>query len=765
MRGIILIFVLSVAAAAAPGPIAVDYPEDGSIFPPEITPPTFLWRDASQAAAVWRIEIIFGDGRPAIHATSRGERMRTGPIDRDCVAETNEPPRLTPLQAEAHSWTPGAVLWNAIKRRSTAAPARVTISGLAGGKVVSRGRVRISTSRDPVGAPIFYRDVPLMPTATETGEIKPLAAEAVRLIQWRLRDIGQRQSRVVLENMPLCVNCHSFSRDGRTVGLDLDGLQNNRGMYALAPVAQQTAIQKQNVIQWSSARGRIPGKLRVGFMSQVSPDGEYVVTTINREAMEAKGAGEAPSNYFVANFKDYRFLQVFYPTRGILSWYSRKTGVLTPLAGADDPRYVQTAGMWSPDGKWLVFERAAAIEPNPPGAPQVRFANDPNERQIRFDLYRIPFNQGRGGVAEPVAGASANGMSNTFPKISPDGRWIVFVRCRNGQLMRPDSELYIVPAAGGEARRMRCNQAPMNSWHSFSPNGRWLVFSSKRRGPYTKMYLTHIDEQGNDSPAILIDDATASNRAVNLPEFVNLRPEELREIGGPVIEFYRSYDRALYLQKKGRYAESVAQWRRAIEAEPDEPTSRTNFGAALLALGRPREAAAEFEKAKELKLRKAVESAEHSAPPHNDLGAALLAQGRLAEAAEQFEKAIAIDAGFVAARVNLAAALRLQGRTAEALEQARRAVASEPGSAQAQHQLAAAFAARGERDEAIAAWRKALRADPNLAEAHAGLAAALEEGGSAVEALAEWHEVLRLRPKDVRVLRQAAWIMATCGDA
>jgi len=82
-------------------------------------------------------------------------------------------------------------------------------------------------------------------------------------------------------------------------------------------------------------------------------------------------------------------------------------------------------------------------------------------------------------------------MSNNFPKVSPDGRWIVFVKNRNGQLMRPDSELYMVPFDGGEARRMNCNTSRMNSWHSFSPNGRWLVFSSKSRSPYTQMFLTH----------------------------------------------------------------------------------------------------------------------------------------------------------------------------------------------------------------------------------------------------------------------------------
>ncbi len=56
------------------------------------------------------------------------------------------------------------------------------------------------------------------------------------------------------------------------------------------------------------------------------------------------------------------------------------------------------------------------------------------------------------------------------------------------------------------------------------------MFSSKARSPYTQMYLTHIDEKGNDSPAILIDKATAANRAVNIPEFVNMDAAGIEEI-------------------------------------------------------------------------------------------------------------------------------------------------------------------------------------------------------------------------------------------
>ena len=84
------------AAAAAPvlTPISIDYPEEGSIFPPGITPPTFLWRDA--AGTSWSIDISFADNSAPIHAASKGERMQLGPIDPDCVSDSNSPPKLTP---------------------------------------------------------------------------------------------------------------------------------------------------------------------------------------------------------------------------------------------------------------------------------------------------------------------------------------------------------------------------------------------------------------------------------------------------------------------------------------------------------------------------------------------------------------------------------------------------------------------------------------------------------------------------------------------
>ena len=577
--------------------ITVDYPEEGSIFPPEITPPTFLWRDASESTSIWTIDVAFTDGSAGIRAKSAGERLRIGEIDPRCISASNELPKLTPQQAAARTWIPDAATWEAIKRHSKEHLATITITGYQDEHLehpTSRGAVAIQTSMDPVGAPIFYRDVPLIPSELEEGVIKPLAQGDLPLLSWRLRNIAEPNSRLLLTGLHTCANCHSFSRDGKTLGMDLDGPANDKGLYVLTSIKPEMAIRNQDVISWSSVRDETVSPSRIGFMSQVSPDGKYVLTMLR--GVEKRLA----DSYYVVNFKDYRFLQVFYPTRGILAWYNRATGRRQTLPGADDPRYVQTDAVWSPDGKYVVFARAEAKEPYPKGQKLAEHANSPEETQIQYDLYRIPFNDGKGGQPVPIAGASHDGMSNSFPKVSPDGRWIIFVKCRNAQLMRPDSQLYIVPAEGGVARRMRCNTPLMNSWHSFSPNGRWLVFSSKSRTPYTQMFLTHIDAEGNDSPAILIDNSTAANRAVNIPEFVNIPPDGMIKIDVPAAESYRLFDLASDLTAKGQLEAAIAAWKKVLELDPRNAKAHNNLGNALMWQGNLAEGTAHLQKAREL---------------------------------------------------------------------------------------------------------------------------------------------------------------------
>jgi Tfp pilus assembly protein PilF len=783
------------AAGGNPAALTIDYPLNESIFPPEITPPTFIWHDAAKAANLWRIDATFADGSARMRFESRGPRLSIGEIDPRTVSPNNELPKLTDEQASAHTWIPNVKAWEEIKRHSVAGPAEVVISSFHENDtkhVLSRGRVSIQTSRDPVGAPIFYRDVPLMPSETEKGVIKPLAANSIQLIQWRLRSIDQPQSRIVLKDMHTCANCHSFSLDGKTMGLDMDGPQNDKGLYALVPIKPQITIRNEDMVSWNPSQDRQFGLNRVGFMSQVSPDGQYVLTTF------ANPDSVPRNNFYVQNFKDYRFLQVFFPTRGILAWYDRATDERHPLPGADDPRYVQASGVWSPDGKYVVFARAEAQEPYPADGKMAAYANDPNEIQIKYDLYRVPFNGGKGGKAEPIVGASTNGMSNSFPKVSPDGRWIVFVQARNAQLMRPDSRLYIIPAQGGQARLMRANGAPMNSWHSFSPNGRWLVFSSKRRSPYTQMYLTHIDQDGNDSPAILVDNSTASNRAVNIPEFVNIPPDGMLAIDTPAVDMYRQFDNAVELGDRGQDADAIVEWQKLAAENPDQARIHNNLGAALARAGKFKDAIPQYKQALALnpqyhlvhgnlaralmatgqndaanrQFETALAFYPESADLHNSYGSALAKQAQFEEATRQFAKAVELNPRLAEAHNNLGQALLFSEQTDqhvhvdEAKKEFETAISLNPHYAEAQNNLGTLYGQEGNDAEAERLFREAIKSDPAYAEALVNLGATLASESHFAEADVVLQNALRIDPRNQEAHDLRAMIMTrTQGNA
>jgi tetratricopeptide (TPR) repeat protein len=750
--------------------IAIDYPLNNSVFPPDMEAPTFQWRDPAQGAVRWQIDVTFGDGSSSLHVKSKGEGLKIGEIDPRCISANNKLPTLTAEQAAAHSWKPDAASWAAIRGHAVDRPATIVISGFGEantGEALSHGIMHLSVSRDPVGAPVFYRDVPLMPSATEKGVIKPLAPSAVPLIEWRMRNLAEPSSHVVMTDLHSCANCHSFSRDGKTLGLDMDGPQNNKGLYALVPVAQKVTVRTQDMISWAKFTGEMDSQSRLGFMSQVSPDGRYVATTIKPPG--TKGW----QFYYIANFLDYRFLQVFYPTRGILAWYDRETKRMQPLPGADDPTLVQASAVWSPDGKYLVFARAAAKDPNSADGKLATYANDPAEVQIQYDLYRIPFNSGRGGKAEPIPGASQNGMSNSFAKISPDGKWMVFVQAHNGQLMRPDGKLYIVPAAGGKARLMNCNTPLMNSWHSFSPNGRWMVFSSKSRTPYTQMFLTHIDENGNDTPAILIENSTAANRAVNIPEFVNMNRGGIEHIDTPTVDLYKQIDIAADLTKKGQYEAATVQWKKAIAMEPDDPGAHYGLGQTMFITGKVDDGIAQYREALRLdphsaeahnglgtalgEAGKASESIEQFhlaledrpgyAEAHNNLGSLLLAEHSVPDAEKEFKSAIEDNPDFAEAHNNLGSVYAGEGKTDDALEEYRKAIAINPGHAPAYNNLGLALATKGDLDEAIADFRKAVELEPANARAENNLGHALMAKGSVDEAIPQFKKALDLGPE------------------
>lgn len=681
---------LVAAAEAAGGTARISYPQEGTLFPPEIVAPTFVWEDATANVDRWYVVVRDDAG---------GEVLR----------EAVDAPR----------WRPSEERWREIKQRSAERDAEVLIAGVNQGRlgrVLSSARVRIRTSKDPVNDSLFYREVPL-PFLT--------AVQDPSRIRWRFGTVDQEGGPpIVLQNLPVCGNCHSFADNGSVLGLDVD-YGNDKGAYGILPVSEHMVMNDEKIITWADYK-REDGELTFGLLSRVSPSGRYVISTVKDRSV------------FVA-IPDLMISQLFFPIKGILVVYDRDTKTFAALPGADDPRYVQTNAVWSPDGREIVFARTTAHRAEHLEQQNSALVDEKDvpeftveKRPFRYDLYRIPFNDGKGGTAEPLAGASNDGMSNYFPKYSPDGKWIVFTKSKSYMLLQPDSELWIVPAAGGEARRLRYNTPRMNSWHSWSSNSRWLVFSSKVNGPYTQLFLTHIDEDGNDSPPVLLERFTSPDRAANIPEFTHLPGNAIADIREQFLDSYSFLRAGMANEHTGDHRGAERSYRRGLEIAPDNVELHNALGWTLFQDGRTPEAVAEY--------RRALALNPGHAKAHNNLALALVELGEIAEAADHFRQSLAVepkaeiysDLGFVLAQ---------QGDMEAAVANYRQALALDPDCASAHFNLAVTYVRDGDFAQAEAHYRKALPGRPS-AETHNGLGYVLVQQGRTDEAIAEFRQAI-----------------------
>jgi dipeptidyl aminopeptidase/acylaminoacyl peptidase len=78
------------------------------------------------------------------------------------------------------------------------------------------------------------------------------------------------------------------------------------------------------------------------------------------------------------------------------------------------------------------------------------------------------------------------------PQISPDGRWVAYTVTAVDQVEnRTDSDVWLVPAQGGEPRRL--TNSPKQDRHPrWSPDGKWIVFESNRGGDF-QIYVIRVD--------------------------------------------------------------------------------------------------------------------------------------------------------------------------------------------------------------------------------------------------------------------------------
>ncbi len=685
--------------------LTILYPLNETLFPPEIVAPTFRWKDGKAESDTWLVTIKFQDTDGRMNFLTSRQQFR-----------------------------PRAKEWEAIKKRTLEKEAEVTVLGVnrsAPEEILSGGRISISTSRDEVGAPLFYRevDLPFVDAVKDPSRIR-----------WRFGAISSpKQPPVILEKLPVCGNCHSFTADAKTLAMDVD-YANSKGSYVIARVAEEMVLATSDIITWNDYR-KEDEEQTFGLLSQVSPDGRFVVSTVKDKSV------------FVP-MPPLAFSQLFFPIKGILCIYNRQTQTFLSLPGADDPNCVQSNPTWSPDGKYIVFARAKAYDlKHTKGMGKVLLTREEckefteDGKPFLFDLYRIPYNDGKGGKPEPIEGASDNGMSNYFAKYSPDGKWIVFCKAKSYMLLQPDSELYIIPAEGGKARRLRANTPLMNSWHSWSPNGKWLVFSSKANSAYTQLFLAHIDEQGRSSPAVLLEHFTAPDRAANIPEFVNAKPTAIKKIREKFLNDYSFVRAGNEFYKYGEPDNAIAEYREALKINPNNVQAHRKLGFLLYNVkGKLKEGMAH--------LTNAIRLDPDNALVHHDLGMALLHQKRFDQAIRHLSEALrrmpqGLDKQYnaVGMHYNLGMAFFYTRKFRESMVHLSEAVRLDPNNGKLHYDLAAALAAEGKSDDALSHYAKAVSLKPDVDKSpilHNFLAASYARVGQFRKAILSAEKALNL---------------------
>ena len=678
-------------------------PYEGVKFPADIAPYRFRWEDSNPNVSSWVLILKLESNSPTLY-----------------------------MSCDTSEWTPDASRWSEIKRRSTSQFAHLVIFGVdKTDTIVSIGKTSFASSMDKVDAPIFYREVnlPFNKAIQDTSKIR-----------WRFGSVkSATQPPVVLEKLPVCGNCHSFSTDGAVLGMDVD-YANNKGAYAILETSREMELNNESIIAWSDFR-KEDNKSTYGLLSQVSPDGRYVISTVKDRSV------------FVA-VDELAFSQLFFPVQGILVVYDRKKKSYTALKGADDPRFVQSNPTWSPDGKYIVFARAAAVQLDDDTnihksalleAEQCQDFID-RKKTVVFDLYRIPFNDGKGGKAEPLEGASHNGMSNYFAKYSPDGKWIVFCKAKYFMLLQKDSELYIIPASGGVARRMNCNTRQMNSWHSWSPNSKYMVFSAKPNGPYTQLFLTHINSEGRSTPPILLDGFSSKTMAANIPEFVNIGEGAIEKIRTNFLDDHSYYRAGCDSVTSGDIDKAEEYFRKSIKLNPKNNDSHTNLAVILAKQNRTKEAKRHFQKALEIDNSKA--------DAHCNIGNILEKMGDSEGAIKAYKKALEIDKNQIQAHMNSGFIYIKQNKLDIAIEHFQTVIRVAPSNMTAYLQLSRCLYLQGKEKESIEVYRNALKVAPEAPTVLINLARVL--AASKNLKLRDGREAVRLAKRACRLTADKA---------
>lgn len=225
-----------------------------------------------------------------------------------------------------------------------------------------------------------------------------------------------------------------------------------------------------------------------------------------------------------------------------LVFYDADRRTLTNILKTDTE--LETFPCWSPDGL-KIFYCSAHV-------PEFAGANDSLRqnivpriaKQLHYNLMSLTFDPAtrRFGSPQLEMDCKAIGKSASVPRVSPDGRYILFTLADYGQfhIWHKSADLYVKDLQSGEVRPLAATNSPdVDSYHTWSSNGRWIVFSSRRDdGSYTRPYIAYFDKEGQGHKAFLLPQADPEEnilltKSYNVPELtrdaVRITPQALRQ--------------------------------------------------------------------------------------------------------------------------------------------------------------------------------------------------------------------------------------------
>ena len=301
------------------------------------------------------------------------------------------------------------------------------------------------------------------------------------------RDLQSFSQQPVLENQQFgggCLNCHTFL--------------NHRPENFAFHVRSSDEL-KPMVLARSNQAARVDQVM--GYMSW-HPSGRLIAFSANKLSLFFHTAGETRDVFDAASD---------------LGIYRVDSNTVASPPSIAQPKRNETWPAWSPDGRYLYYCRA-------PELPFQRY------RQVRYDLVRTSYDLDRDQWGEPevLLAAKDSGLSAAQPKISPDGRYVLFCLSKYGNfpIYQPGSDLYVMDLNTRQYRRLEINSDQAETWHCWSSNSRWVVFSSKRLdGLFARPFFSYVDEQGQfHKPFVLPqEDPEFYNsylKTFNVPELV-----------------------------------------------------------------------------------------------------------------------------------------------------------------------------------------------------------------------------------------------------